>query len=52
MQLLLEISRHLAPLQPLLTVASVLVGAANLAVGILKMRRARQQDTQPPPTAT
>lgn len=41
MQLLIDVCQHLAPLQPLLTIGSVVVGAANLTVGILKMRRAR-----------
>lgn len=41
MQVVIEVCQYLAPLQPLLTIGSVVVGAANLTVGILRMRRAR-----------
>ncbi|MFE7385300.1 hypothetical protein ACFU9F_33605 [Streptomyces zhihengii] len=41
MQLLLDICHHLTLLQPLLTIGSTFVGAANLAVGVIRMRRTR-----------
>ncbi|MEU6666085.1 hypothetical protein [Streptomyces sp. NPDC046727] len=41
MQVIYDICHHLALLQPLLTTGSVLVGAANLTVGILRIRHAK-----------
>jgi hypothetical protein len=41
MQVIFEVCQYLAPLQPIFTIGSVLVGAANLTMGIVRMRRTR-----------
>ena len=41
MHVIFDVCQYLAPLQPILTIGSVLIGTANLAVGIKRMRRTR-----------